>query len=457
MIQETEPYIIARREKKLKKQQESYHFSSFDEALGGFKDRSEDFNKRYRNFDTTRKEKDEIIEDVVSLAMAARKFLEDAKENLPEQIERIEDEAQQEKLRKMLSDIKLFDDYYSFLYERGLTVVTPEMSFSEDNKIQDDVFKHSYSGAEFLENGKTNINEVCERRVIDLEGYQERIQALQLRLEELRELGEVSPLFEVGPSLRERLKGFSLNELDLEKLVGEFPKEMRDGLLGVINDLVKKYSVVAECTCRDGDCYRKAGTRGYFDKLSKQLGISKYNEENNVLRSYFETLVIGDLSDFFEVYYKHRERLREVVEKEKNKRKAENQAKKAEEEARIAKMNEKSEGFGSLLKAAKKINYNDECGGEAVESFRNHLEYIASRALELEAAGYTIRVKQKSPGKVNGNTVVLLERGGTEMEIYGVFNDIYSRGYNPETTIKRIGQTIDSALMVAKMFKVKKK
>lgn len=107
----------------------------------------------------------------------------------------------------------------------------------------------------------------------------------------------------------------------------------------------------------------------------------------------------------------------------------------------------------SLLRYAEELDYDDMCGGDAVEAFRKELVEISKHVEELENAGYTVRASC-SP-KHMGGASVYLDRGGESIEIYSRFYDTYSKGFyisDSESESYAIREKIKMALKMSKMF-----
>ncbi len=106
----------------------------------------------------------------------------------------------------------------------------------------------------------------------------------------------------------------------------------------------------------------------------------------------------------------------------------------------------------SLLRYAQELNYDDRCGGKAVQVFREQLETIAKHVEELESVGYKVRVRC-TPVAL-GSAVVYLERGGESIQIYSKFYDTYSDGFGVDVyTVYDIKKNIEMALKMARMFR----
>lgn len=106
-----------------------------------------------------------------------------------------------------------------------------------------------------------------------------------------------------------------------------------------------------------------------------------------------------------------------------------------------------------LLKAAEKLNYDDDCGGRATSAFRGHLELIAKKAPELEAAGFTIDASL-SPHHMGGATITL-SRNGVTTQLYSMFYDRYSIQYGGrffDEKRRPLENLLEIVLLVAKMF-----
>lgn len=87
----------------------------------------------------------------------------------------------------------------------------------------------------------------------------------------------------------------------------------------------------------------------------------------------------------------------------------------------------KSGAKEKLLLCARKLKYDDGCGGEAIEKFREQLEKIASYADDLEPLGFQIIVDCK-PEKY-GRTLVYLKLNDKKTKIYSKFYDTFEEGF----------------------------
>lgn len=107
----------------------------------------------------------------------------------------------------------------------------------------------------------------------------------------------------------------------------------------------------------------------------------------------------------------------------------------------------------SLLRYAQELNYDDRCGGEALEKLRAELRAIAPYVEKLESVGFTVRV-ECSPCS-GGGASVYLEHNGKSTRIYSQYYDTFSHYSGGNLTAGGIAGIVGKLEMVvetAKMF-----
>ncbi len=107
-----------------------------------------------------------------------------------------------------------------------------------------------------------------------------------------------------------------------------------------------------------------------------------------------------------------------------------------------------------LLKAASELRYDDDCGGQAVRAFRKHLEMIAEKVPEFEAAGLVVECDVRP--RHGGGATVKLRKGSQEMQLYSMFYDRFTPRFGGGWVNDHWGYSLQEgikiALAVAKMF-----
>ena len=416
----------------------------FDQKINEFKDKLEDFKRRLNSARYTN-EAEAIMKEVAAMAIEARGIMEKAKDSLQSQLEEIKDESLKTQLTEELSDIKLFNNYYSYLYDNGVMTLTPTL-WEPDARMETNSDSR-YGDYDSLLNKLAHTKE-----------YDEILRAIKERGSSSK-----SFLFQKSTSYREnRMKGFDIGSLksEFKDLIDRFPENMKMGVIAQINELVGKFKSTAICACGDTGCWRNKSVGNFTTILGDEIGLEpgKYDfnrdkEKRTIVYTYLDSMVLGDQSSFEENQKKLNEKIRaKEREIELKKEKKEEEMRKQEEKEKEEKK-EKSPGFKALLEAAEKISYNDECGGQAVHAFRKHLETIAEYAEKLEALGFEIIVEQKTPDKTYGITEVIIKRGLIKKDIYTAFNDTYRRiDYKDGDTVSKIRNKIETILETAKMF-----
>lgn len=294
LIRNTEPYIRAYKEKSLKRF-EGHRLYSFQNALDVFKKKKEIFEKSER---LSEDEKEEII----SLAMEARKHLDTAQDKISEQLDEIEDEQEKQKLKRMIESIKIFDEYYSYLYDRGVRVITPGEFMEKDRPASIEANYGSWN----------DFTDEDLQKILEEDGYSKMMFELQGKIDSLEKNAQELPLLkDTSVNSTRKLSGFYLNNISINKIVKQFPESMQEGVLGLLNNLASKFEVVALCDCGDL-CSRTQFYRGSWQKeVAKIFDIDVPVDEDNLKQVddlFWGNLVIGDNSNFIDNRKKLKER-----------------------------------------------------------------------------------------------------------------------------------------------------
>lgn len=120
----------------------------------------------------------------------------------------------------------------------------------------------------------------------------------------------------------------------------------------------------------------------------------------------------------------------------------------------------KSPNSHRLRRFAENLDYDDECGGEAVRAYREQFLEAAAWLESLRSYGFTDRLKGGTPEK-DGDLLVEVMRNENRdekltlyYEKFGAFPRGFSRQYH-EQVMKQIRDRARTAIEVARMFGVK--